>query len=64
MPVNRNCRFRRQICDRERSREIVNYDGVIMEIERVWDARMKVIPVIIGASRNNIRKLRKHNINL
>jgi hypothetical protein len=51
MPVNRNCGFRRQIFGRERSREIVNYDGVTMEIQRIWDVRTNVIPVIIGASR-------------
>jgi len=51
MPFNRNSRFRRQIFDRERSRDIVNYDGVSMEIQRIRDVRTKVIPVIIGASR-------------
>jgi len=51
MPVNRNCRFRRQIFDRERSREIVNNDGATMEVQHIWDVRTKVILVIIGASR-------------
>ena len=64
MSVNRHCRFRRQICDRERSQEIVKYDGVTMEIQLKLDVRTKVIPVIRGTSRTISESLRKYLNNI
>lgn len=49
--MNRNFRFRKHVSEQERSREIVNYDDVTMQIQCIWDIKTKVIPIMIGTSR-------------
>jgi uncharacterized protein with HEPN domain len=55
MPVNKIAGLG-DMCDRE----IENYDGVTMEIQRIWDVRTNRIPVTIAASRTVLASLKKY----
>jgi hypothetical protein len=48
MHANRCCNFRRQKCDKEGSREDFENKYLAVEIERMWNVKTNVIPVIIG----------------
>jgi hypothetical protein len=66
MYVNRRCNFRRQKCDLKRSREDfkIQYKELTIEIQRMWNVKTKVIPVITGATGTISKSFRKRMSNI
>jgi len=44
--------------------KILNYEDLTIEIQRVWNAKAKVIPVIIGAAGTISKSFRKYVRNI
>jgi hypothetical protein len=53
---------RRQECDSKRSREDfeIQYKDLTIEIQRMWNVKTRVIPVIIGATETISKSFRKY----
>jgi hypothetical protein len=51
---------RRQECDSKRSREILKYKDLTIEIQRMWNVKTRVIPVMIGATGTISKPFRKY----
>jgi len=65
MYVNRRCKPRRQKCDKKKEAEnILKYKDLTIEIERMWNVKTKVIPVIIGATGTISKSFRKYVSNI
>jgi hypothetical protein len=64
MYANRCCNFRRQKCDKERNREYSKYKDLTMEVQRMWNVKTNVIPVIIGATGTVSKSFRKYLSNV
>jgi hypothetical protein len=60
MHVNRCCNFRRQNCDKKEAEKILKYKNLTIEIQRMWNVKASVIPVIIGATRTISKSFRKY----
>jgi hypothetical protein len=58
--VGRCCNFRRQKCDQEKAENILKYKDLTMEIQRKWNVKTKVTPVIIGATGTISKSFRKY----
>jgi len=56
MYVNRRCNFRRQ--------KILKYKDLTIEIQRMWNVKTKVIPVIIAATGIISKSFRKYVSNM
>jgi hypothetical protein len=50
MYVNRWCNFGSRIAIKEEAEKILQYRDLITEIQCMWNAKGKVIPVIKGAT--------------
>ena len=50
MYVNRRCNLRRQKCDYKEADKILKYKDLTIEIQRTWNVKTKVMPVIIEAT--------------
>ena len=64
MHINSCCNSWRQKCDQERSREIIKYKDLIIEIHRMLNVTAKVIPVILGATGTVSKSLRQYLSNV
>jgi len=62
MYVNRGCNLRRQKCDE--TEKILKYKDLTIEIERMWNVKTKVIPVIIGVTGTISKSFRKYVSNI
>jgi len=50
MHVNRHCNSWTQKCDQVETEKILEYKDLIIEIQRMWHVKVKVIPVIAEAN--------------
>ena len=65
MYVNRRCNFRGQKGDfKKEAEKILKYKDPTIEIQRMWNVKTKVIPVIIGATGTISKLLRKYVSNI
>ena len=64
MYVNRSCKLRRQKCDYKKAEKILKYKDLTTEIQRMWNVKTKVIPVIIGATGTISKLFRKYVSNI
>ena len=55
---------RRQKCDKKESNKILKYKDLTIEIQRMWNVKTKVIPVIIGATGTISKLFRKYVSNI
>jgi len=60
MYVNRCCSFGGQKCDKKEAEIILKYTDLTIEIQRMWNVKTKVIPVIIGATGTITKSFRKY----
>ena len=51
MYVNRRCNLRRQKVIKKETEKILKYKDLTIEIQRMWNVKTKVTPIIIGATR-------------
>jgi hypothetical protein len=58
--VDRCRNSRRQECDSKSSEKILKYKDLIIEIQRMWDVKTRVMPVIIGATGTISKSFRKY----
>jgi hypothetical protein len=56
--------FWRQKCDQEKTEKILKYKDLKIEIQRMWNVKAKVIPVIIGATGIISKSLRQYLRNI
>jgi len=63
MYVNRCCNSWRQKSDQEKSEKILKYKDLVIEIQRMWNVKAKVIPVI-GATGTISLSLRQYLSNI
>jgi len=59
MYVNRDCNLRRQKYDVKEAEKILKYKDLTIEIQRMWNVKPKMIPVIIGATGTISNSFRK-----
>jgi hypothetical protein len=65
MYVNRCCNLRRQKCDkRKEAKKILKYKDLTIEIQRMWNIKTNVIPVIIGVKGIVSKSFRKYMRNI
>jgi hypothetical protein len=64
MYVNRCCNFGGQKCDKKEAEKILKYKDLTIEIQRMWNVKTKVIPVIIGATGTISKPFRKYVSNI
>jgi hypothetical protein len=65
MYVNRCCNPRRQKCDRKKEAEkTLKYKDLTTQIQRMWNVKTKVIPVITGATGTISKSFRKYMSNV
>jgi hypothetical protein len=60
MHVNRSCYYWRQKCGQKKKQNILKYKDPIIEIQRIWNLKVNVIPVIIGANGTISKSLRQY----
>ena len=49
---------------KKEAEKILKYKDLTIEIQRVWNVKTKVIPVIIGATGTNSKTFRKYMSNI
>jgi len=49
---------------KKEAKKILKYEDLTIEIQRMWDVRAKVIPVIIGATGTISKSLRQYLSNI
>jgi hypothetical protein len=62
--VNRCCNLRRQNLIKKEAEKILKYKDLTIEIQRMWNVKTKVIPVIIGATGTISVSFRKYVSNI
>ena len=62
MYVNICCNLKRQKC--VKAEKILKYKDLTIEIQRMWNVKTKVIPVIIGATGTVSKSFRKYVSNI
>jgi hypothetical protein len=58
--VDRCHNSRRQECDSKEDEKILKYKGLTIEIQRMWNVKTRVIPVIIRATGTISKSFRKY----
>jgi hypothetical protein len=64
MHINRCCNSWRQKCNQERSREGFKNKDLILEIQRMWNVKAKLMLVVIWATGTISKALRKYLSNM
>jgi hypothetical protein len=64
MYVNRRCNLRRQKRDKKETEKIFKYKDLRTEIQRMWNVKTNVTPVIIGATGTISKSFRKYMSNV
>jgi hypothetical protein len=64
MYSNTCCNFRKQECGKKEAEKILKYKDLIVEIQRMWNVKTKVVPVITGASGTISKSFRKYLSNI
>ena len=64
MYVNRRCSLRRQKLIKKEAEKILKYKDLTIEIQRRWNVKTKVIPVIIGTTWTISKPFRKYVSNI
>jgi len=64
MYVNRCCNVRERKCDLKKAEKILKYKDLKIKIQRMWNVKTKVIPVIIGATGTISKSFRKYVSNI
>jgi hypothetical protein len=60
MHVNRCSNLRRQKCDKKEAEKILKYKDLTLEIQRMWNIKAGVTPVIIGGTGTISKSFRKY----
>jgi ribosomal protein L17 len=64
MHVNRCSNFRRQKLIKKEAEKILKYKDVTTELQRMWNVKARVIPVITGATGTISKSFRKYVSNI
>ena len=64
MYVNRRCNLRDRNVIKKEAEKILKYKVLTIEIQRMWNVKTKVIPVIIGATGTISKSFRKYVSNI
>jgi hypothetical protein len=48
------------ICDKKETKKILKYEDLIIEIQRMWNVKTQVMPVIVGAAGTISKSFRKY----
>jgi hypothetical protein len=64
MYVNVCCNLRRQKCNKKEAEKILKCKDLTIEIQRMWNVKTNVIPVVIGAMGNISKSFRKYLSNI
>ena len=62
--VNRCCNKWREQCGQKEAEKILKYKDLIIEIQRMWNVKAKVIPIIVGVTRTILKSLRQYLSNI
>ena len=47
------------MCDKGRGRQALKYKDLTIEIQFMWNVKIKVVPVIVGGKWNNLKIINK-----
>ena len=64
MYVNRRCNLRDRNVIKKEAEKILKYKVLKIEIQRMWNVKSKIIPVIIGATGTISKSFRKYVSNI
>ena len=64
MYVNRRCNLKRHKCDLKEAEKILKYKDLTTEIQRMWNVKTEVKPVIIGATGTVSKSFSKYVSNI
>jgi len=64
MYVNRRCNSGDRNVIKKEAEKILKYKDFAIEIQRMWNVKTKVTPVIIGATGTNSKSFRKYVSNM
>jgi len=64
MYVNRRCNLRDRTVVKKEAEKILKYKEITIEIQRMWNVKTKVIPIIIGATGTISKSFRKFVSNI
>ena len=64
MYVNRCCNFGGRNVIKKEAEKILKYKDLTIEMQRMWNVKTKVIPVIIGATGTISKSFRKYVSNI
>jgi hypothetical protein len=64
MHVNRYCNPGRPKYDKKEAEKVLKYKDLTIEIQRMWNVKAQVIPVIIGATGTVSKSSRKYVSNI
>jgi len=64
MYVNRRCNYGGRNVIKKEAEKILKYKYLKKAIQRMWNVKTKVIPVIVGATGTILKSFRKHVSNI